>query len=56
MALSTETIQNDFKVLKNQLLNNTAVASSLILSIYKPLLVHCVGVCSANPNCKTAIY
>ena len=54
-SIRTETIQNDFKVFKNQVLNMTLSESSLISSLYGPLWMQCAGVCSANPNCKTAI-
>ena len=54
--ISTEAIQNDFKVFKNQDLNMTVGESSLISSFFKPSRMHCASVCSANPNCKTAVF
>jgi hypothetical protein len=54
--ISTEAIQNDFKVFKKQDLNMTLSASSLISKFYKLSRMQCAGVCSANPNCKTAVF
>jgi hypothetical protein len=56
VSIRTETVQNDFKVFKNQDLNMTLGESSLISSFYKPLMIQCASVCSANPSCRTAIY
>jgi hypothetical protein len=55
-SIRTETIQNDFKVFKNQVVNMTLSESSLISNLYRPLWMQCAAVCNANPNCKTAIY
>jgi hypothetical protein len=56
MEIRTEAIHNDFKVLKNQDLNMTVGESSLISSFYKPSRMQCASVCSANPNCLSAVH
>ncbi len=56
VSIRTETIQNDFKVLENQDINMTVSESSLISSLYKPLWMQCASVCSANPNCLSAVH
>ncbi len=56
VSIRTETIQNDFKVLKNQDINMTVSESSLISSFYKPSRMQCANVCGANPNCLTAVH
>jgi hypothetical protein len=48
--------QNNYKVMKNQDIVMTMGESSLISSIYKPSRMQCMGVCSANTNCKTVVY
>jgi hypothetical protein len=55
VSIRTETIQNDFKVLKNQDINMTVSESSLISSFYKPSRMQCASVCNANPNCLSAV-
>jgi hypothetical protein len=47
---------NYFMVLKNQNLNMSLSESSLISSVYKPSRMQCMTACSANTNCKTAVY
>jgi hypothetical protein len=56
VSIRTETIQNDFNIFKNQDINMAVGESSLISSVYKSLWMQCAGVCSANPDCKTAVY
>jgi hypothetical protein len=56
VSIRTETIQNDFKVLKNQDINLTVGESSLISSFYKPLRMQCSSECSVNPNCLSAFH
>jgi hypothetical protein len=51
VSIKTETIRNDFKVFKNQVLNITVGESSLTSSVYKPLWMDCATICSTNPNC-----
>jgi hypothetical protein len=48
--------QNDFKVLKNQDIAETAGESGFISNLYKPSRVQCMSICSENQNCKTAVY
>jgi hypothetical protein len=48
--------QNDFKILKNQYLNMTLSESSLISSVYKASRMQCIGLCTTDSNCLTAIY
>ena len=48
--------QNDFRVLKNQDISMTVGESSFISSVYKQSRMQCMTVCSANSNCKTAVY
>jgi hypothetical protein len=56
VLIKIETNQNDFKVFKNQDINMIWGESSLISSFYKPSRMMCASVCSANPNCKIAVY
>ncbi len=56
LVIRTEAIHNDFKVLKNQDLNMSVGESSLISSFYKPSRMQCASVCSANPNCLSAVH
>jgi hypothetical protein len=56
VSIRTETIQNDFKVLKNQDINMTVGESSLISSFYKPSRMQCASICSANLNCLSAVH
>jgi hypothetical protein len=56
VSIRTETIQNDFKVLKKQDINMTVGESSLISSFYEPLWMQCASVCSANPSCLSAVH
>ncbi len=56
VSIRTETVQNDFNVLKNQDINMTVGKSSLISSFYKPSRMQCASVCSANPSCLSAVH
>ncbi len=56
VSIRTETIQNDFKVLKNQDLNMTLSETSLISSFYKLSRIQCASVCSTNPNCLSGVH
>jgi hypothetical protein len=56
VSIRTEAIHNDLKVFKNQDINMTVGDSSLISSFYKPSRMQCASVCSANPNCLSAVH
>ena len=57
MALiNGETVQHDFRVLKDQGVDLVVSESSLISSIFKPSRMQCMAACSSNSNCVTAVY
>ena len=54
--INGESIQNYFKVLKDQGVNSTLGEPSLISSVFKPSRLTCPTSCSSNSNCTTAVY
>ena len=55
-SMNGESVQNDFKVLKDQGVSTLVGESSLISSIFKPSIMTCMASCSSNPNCITVVY
>ena len=55
-SMNGESVQNDFKVLKDQGVSTLVGESSLISSIFKPSRMTCMTSCSSNPNCITVVY
>jgi hypothetical protein len=55
-SIRTETVQNYFKVSKNNDINLTVGESSIISSGNKKFAFLCWAVCSSDPYCLTATY
>jgi hypothetical protein len=51
-----EKVQHDFKVSKNQSIDNTASETCLTSSAYESSIITCVGSCNLNPDCVTVVF
>jgi len=51
-----ETVQHDFKVSKNQIVDMAASETCLISSLNKSFKMTCIGSCNSNVECLTVVY
>jgi hypothetical protein len=54
--VNPETVQHDFKVSKDQVVDFTASETCLISSVYKSSQIVCIGSCNSNLECRTVVY
>jgi hypothetical protein len=51
-----ETVQHNFKVSKNQIVDMAASETCLISSLNKTFEITCLGSCNSNVECLTVVY
>ncbi len=56
VCVNPETVQHDFKVSKDQVVDLTASETCLISSVYKSSEMTCIGSCNSNLECLTVVY
>jgi hypothetical protein len=54
--VNPETVQHDFKVSKDQVVDFTASETCLISSVYKSSEMACIGSCNSNVEFLTVVY
>ncbi len=56
VCVNPETVQHDFKISKDQVVDFTANETCLISSLYKSSEIACIGSCNSNLECRTVVY
>jgi hypothetical protein len=55
-CVNPETVQHDFKVSNDQVVDLAASETCLISSLYNTSKIVCIGSCNSNLECRTVVY
>jgi hypothetical protein len=58
VVIKTTTVQNEFKMLKNEDVNSTVAETynNLTLKLNKPVEMLCIASCNSNQECASVVY